>query len=231
MLSIYNAGSYVLGDKNQFVKFLRRVKDYMVGVTLARQSINRIKPKLVAKMKGDIIDIGGYDDYFKKSYSGGSYLNFDLVAGPQTDLVGDAEDMRGIATESLGGIMCVSVLEHTRNPSRIVSEIFRCLQPGGIAFVSVPWMFEAHMEPHDYHRFSSYECQKLFTDFEILDVDYTNSYCGLIAHLLQHFLILRFTLGLCFLIADTFLPQSQRWSSQVSATLRKPAIPGGRNVP
>lgn len=228
MIRIYNAGSYVFANETPFVKFFRRAKDCLVGVTLARQSINRIKPKLVAQMKGDVIGIGGYDDCFKKSYTSCSYLNFYIVDGPQIDLVGDAEDMRGIATESLGGIMCVSVLEHIRRPSMIVSETLRCLRPGGIAFISVPWMFEAHMEPQDYHRFSSYECEKLFADFEILDMDYTNSYCGLIAHLLQHLLILRFTLGIFFFIADTFLPQSQRWFTQVSATLRKPAAPKGR---
>ena len=201
---------------------LRRLGEYIKGVTLARQSINILKPKVIAQMTGDVIEIGGYDSFFRQRYKNGRYQNLDIVASPDIDIVSNAEDMKEVASDALGGVICISVLEHTMNPEKVISEIYRCLKPGGKAFISSPWLFEGHMEPDDYHRFSHHTYQKFFSDFEMLDVDYTNSYFGLIAHIMQHNMFLRLIFGVGFFLADLITLNEPRWATQISYILKKP---------
>lgn len=223
MLNIYNPGKYVFCKETRFLEILTKVTEYINGVTISRSTLNRKKPQVVEKMNGDIIDIGGYDNFFKEKYKNGKYLNVDIVATPYIDLVIDIEDMKEIESDTLGGVICISVLEHTLNPENAILEIFRCLKPGGLAYISNPWLFETHMEPYDFRRFSQHLCEFYFGDFEVIDVDYTNSYFGLIAHVLQHNFLLRFSLGLVFFILDMFTPNEARWATQISYVLKKPS--------
>ena len=146
----------------------------------------------------------------------------DILAGPAVDIVENAENMVSIKDNSLGGVFCVSVLEHAQNPVLIISEIYRCLRPGGIAYISTPWLFESHMEPNDYLRFSKYECEKQLGSFLIEEADYTNSYFGLLAHIMQHKIFLRFVFGMSFFIMDFVSKNNPRWATQVSYVVKKP---------
>ncbi len=219
----YNSGSYKFGQ-SRFTSLISVLFEYLLGVTLPRQSINRLKPQVMEKITGDIVEIGGYENYFKEKYIEGKFLNLDLKPNSGVvDLVGDAEKLSSLVESgSLGGVFCISVLEHTRNPHRVVDEIYKSLRPGGVAFISSPWMFESNMEPHDYFRFSRHQNEIYFNQFEIVDVNYTNSYLGLIAHALQFNLILRFSLGWLFLFADMMSTNNARWATQISYTLKKP---------
>jgi ubiquinone/menaquinone biosynthesis C-methylase UbiE len=63
-------------------------------------------------------------------------------------LFGDAEFDSALYTE---------VLEHCRDPQRVVQETWRVLKPGGYALVTVPMVIHHHEEPWDFQRFTCME--------------------------------------------------------------------------
>ena len=71
------------------------------------------------------------------------------------DVVADAEALTDtIPPGSYDYVVSTSMLEHTPHPWKVLDEVYKVLRPGGILYVSVPWMYPLHAEPNDYWRFS-----------------------------------------------------------------------------
>lgn len=217
---MYKGGSYILEKEGRSLNALKRTWEYLTGVTVARSHINRIKPEFIANLSGDILDIGGFDDFFKERYEKGRYLNLDINDGPCIDLVQDAEQMSSVGDETFSAVICISVLEHTLHPTLILEEMRRVLKPGGLALLSTPWLFEAHMEPQDYWRFSNHFFS-VDPNFEIQLIESSNGYLGLLAHFCQHNIFLRYTIGVVFLVCDLFLGKKYKWATQITCVLKK----------
>lgn len=58
-------------------------------------------------------------------------------------------------------ILCTEVLEHAEDPDKLVREMNRVLQPGGMALITVPSMWGEHETPYDFRRFTSFGVMKL----------------------------------------------------------------------
>ena len=81
-----------------------------------------------------------------------SYTRLDAVADllhlPFTDNTFDAA-------------LNVVTLEHVTDPARVISELFRCLRPGGRLLLVTPLEWEEHQQPHDYFRYTRYGLEYL----------------------------------------------------------------------
>jgi len=218
----YATGGYDVNGKRYCSKFLRCI-DYLKGVSIARQQINYLKPLFIKECEGDVVEIGGFDNYFKSIYTRGRFLNLDQVCNEHVDIVCNAEDMGIFADNSLGAFICVSVLEHTRNPELIVKGISRCLRHGGRAFISTPWLFEQHMEPQDYCRFSRYLMESYFeqASLKVLFYQPSNSFFGVVAHILQRIRPLCYSIGLLFFLVDLFAEADDTYSIQLHFIVAK----------
>lgn len=73
-------------------------------------------------------------------------------------------------------ICCFEVLEHTHNPLKAVENIFELLDKGDKVFVSVPFNFHIHDEPHDYYRFTYYGLKLLFNKFSNVQIKKRNGW-------------------------------------------------------
>ena len=65
------------------------------------------------------------------------YVSFDLcspLAGVHGDLC-----RAPFASDSFDFVLCYHVIEHIANETTAIKEIFRCLRPGGLAVLQVPW--------------------------------------------------------------------------------------------
>jgi ubiquinone/menaquinone biosynthesis C-methylase UbiE len=71
---------------------------------------------------------------------------------------------------SVDGFICDNVLEHVDNPTRAVSELYRVLKPGGIGYVSTPFLYPFHASPYDYQRWTALGLKKLFHEFSSVEV-------------------------------------------------------------
>jgi SAM-dependent methyltransferase len=82
-----------------------------------------------------------------------SIVNIDITPYSQVDVLADAESLP-IADGTVDLAISIAVLEHVRDPKKVMSEITRVLKPGGFAFISVPFIQGFHASPHDYTRFT-----------------------------------------------------------------------------
>lgn len=76
------------------------------------------------------------------------------------DVVMDISQMP-IRENAVDLIICEFVLEHARDPEKIMGEIHRILKPGGSAYVAVPFVAAFHSAPDDFYRWSAHGLRAL----------------------------------------------------------------------
>jgi SAM-dependent methyltransferase len=84
-------------------------------------------------------------------------------------------------------VACVSVLEYVPAPQRLVDEAFRVLKPGGLIYLSAPFVFPHHPPPDDLFRFSFQGLRKLAERFEPISVGSNRGPASTFCHLSVHF--------------------------------------------
>ena len=111
----------------------------------------------------------------KASIWGDRVVNVDLMlpadhtaSNPSIDLIADIQNLP-FADASVDGVICTSVLEHVGDAHACIAEISRVLKPGGIAYISVPFMFPTHPDPLDRKRWTREGLQAEFPEFETLE--------------------------------------------------------------
>jgi SAM-dependent methyltransferase len=95
------------------------------------------------------------------------FINLDLFALPGVDIAADAEQLPfrdGIFER----IECDAVLEHVRNPEKVVGELRRVLAPGGYAHLVTPFCHPFHEYPRDYRRFTLDGLKELTQGMEVV---------------------------------------------------------------
>jgi SAM-dependent methyltransferase len=69
-----------------------------------------------------------------------------------------------IKSASVDGVGCFAVLEHTRKPWLVVSEICQILKPGGRVFIDWPFLVPVHGFPSHYFNATREGLRSLFAD-------------------------------------------------------------------
>jgi SAM-dependent methyltransferase len=84
------------------------------------------------------------------------YESIDIAprAGDSPTWIGDVSNMPQVPDQRYDAIVCHQVLEHVRQPWRVLAEFHRVLRPGGTLVLSVPHLSRRHELPHDYLRFT-----------------------------------------------------------------------------
>jgi len=80
------------------------------------------------------------------------------------DLTADFSLLSGRLPAPFATILCLSVLEHCRQPFRMAENIQRLLAAGGVLYISVPFAWEIHSYPDDYWRFTPAAVRLLFPE-------------------------------------------------------------------
>lgn len=95
-------------------------------------------------------------------------LNFAPVSPtPMTFVVGDAQNLSGMADASADFAVSVETLEHLPEPDRLLAELHRVLSPHGRVYASVPndWSDETGEDPNPFH-FHVYDWPRLIAQFQ-----------------------------------------------------------------
>jgi SAM-dependent methyltransferase len=89
------------------------------------------------------------------------------------DIITGTDCTYPIKDNTLDGVGCFAVLEHTREPWKVVDEIHRILKPGGKAFIDWPFLQPVHGYPSHYFNATREGLRSIFTDrgFEIELID------------------------------------------------------------
>lgn len=128
--------------------------------------------------KGAVLEVGSrrfgeYLDFRALLPHLSDFTGVDLEAGDNVDVVTDLTRPFNEVDAALSGrrfdtICCTSVLEHVPNPFLIADNLQRLMAPGGVLFLSVPFVFRFHAYPGDYWRFTPEAVKVLFSrlDFD-----------------------------------------------------------------
>ncbi|MGA2193168.1 MAG: class I SAM-dependent methyltransferase, partial [Nitrospirota bacterium] len=144
---------------------------------VARHMINLFVKDIADNMPDGaiVLDAGAgncrYRPYFKRQ----RYLaaDFCLVSGKNYKRMNIITDLSSMALKenSMDAIINIQVLEHVRNPLRLLKELRHCLKPGGSLYLSCPQNWGVHEAPYDFYRFTNYALEDMFKEAGF-DIDY-----------------------------------------------------------
>ena len=105
-----------------------------------------------------VLDVGAGDAPYRELFKHVRYVTTDWAQSEHpgaraADVVAPA-DALPLPDGSFGVVLCTQVLEHVPEPSAVLAECFRVLEPGGRLALTVPLLWELHELPHDYYRFT-----------------------------------------------------------------------------
>ena len=121
---------------------------------------SKTPPAGLVGVGGKVLDIGAADRWLqahlgpKVQYVGLDYpATGQVLYGARPDVFADAAGLP-FAGGTFDAVACLEVLEHVRMPDQVLAEIARVLRPGGVAYVSMPFLYPIHDAPHDYQRWT-----------------------------------------------------------------------------
>ena len=88
-------------------------------------------------------------------------VNVNIGLFPNVDIIADAHALP-YQNNTVDGIHCEAVLEHLRDPQKVVQEMYRVLKPGGKVYACTPFLQPYHGYPHHYQNFTLTGHQHLF---------------------------------------------------------------------
>ena len=116
-------------------------------------------PSRFHKEMGLVKDLVSNDNYF----AGGFNPDFSL-GRDSCDFHCDIENLSQVESNTIGSVVCLSVLEHVKRPEVAIKEIYRILKPGGKLLISTPFMYTYHGKSENYHK-SEINKIALYKDF------------------------------------------------------------------
>lgn len=129
-----------------------------------RRELNEVLSRFAGTVPTDarVIEVGaGLYDHSR--FFSGSIERFNADPDTSPDILGDAHHMP-IDDETYDVAVCISTLEHVRDPYQVTREIFRVLKPGGRVFAWIPFYFGVHDFPIDVSRFTEEGMVVLFEE-------------------------------------------------------------------
>lgn len=96
-------------------------------------------------------------------------VNVDIYPYAGVEIVADA-DAIPLPNESVSRIILDTVLEHVADPRSAVNEMHRLLARGGLAYITLPFLYPFHSSPSDYQRWTKAGATELLRDFEIIEI-------------------------------------------------------------
>lgn len=101
-----------------------------------------------------LLDVGAGECKYEKYFNKLIYKSQDVKQNSRNliDYVGELSEVKG----KFDFILCTQVLEHLKEPKEAFKEFRRLLKPGGRVFLITNFIYQLHMEPVDYYRFTKY---------------------------------------------------------------------------
>ena len=132
-----------------------------------------------------------------------SAINLDISSYSNVDVIADICALPFL-DNSVDGVINSVVLEHVPTPITAVNEMRRILKPGGRVFCVVPFMQGYHASPHDYTRWTKAGVEKLFGDFEMVEIGIAAGPTSSFVWILQEWLATLFSFNIPFLYRFLF---------------------------
>jgi SAM-dependent methyltransferase len=155
---------------DKFIKFKRRIRqNKFLSKISSCPYRSPIWDKKVAEIikergsKANILDLGSGTRSRAEHI-----INLEIEAIPNVDVVADGHYLP-FKNAVFDAVIIEAVLEHVKDPKRIISEVRRILRPFGYICVAVPFMQGYHASPTDYQRYTIWGLDELLSDFEKIE--------------------------------------------------------------
>ena len=120
------------------------------------------------RLRGTMIDVGCGQMPYKsllvepRGYVT-RYIGIDFAENPihknKPDLCWQ-DDRIPLDAGSVDCAICTEVLEHCPDPDSVLNEIYRVLRPGGLLFLTVPFLWPLHEVPYDQYRYTPFSLRR-----------------------------------------------------------------------
>jgi SAM-dependent methyltransferase len=137
---------------------------------IAERSLHASISSLVKELQpaaGELwIDVGCGSRPYQGLFHVGKFVGLDVLESGRSaalkrpDIFYDGRDFP-FRDGSADGILCTQVLEHATSAEHLLSEIARCLKPGGMLILTAPFLWEEHEIPFDFLRFTRFGLQQM----------------------------------------------------------------------
>jgi glycosyltransferase involved in cell wall biosynthesis len=136
---------------------------------LIRTSVFNAIKEILPLLKGKLLDIGcgkmPYKTYILKNSEVNNYTGLDIEGASKYDLNIKPDftwdgNIMPFVSDSFDCAFATEVLEHCPQPDIVLKEIFRVLNPGGIFFFTVPFLWNLHEVPHDEYRLTPFALER-----------------------------------------------------------------------
>jgi SAM-dependent methyltransferase len=158
-------------------------------ITYRRLWLDKLLQSFASEMRGRVMDIGGKRKNKRGSFQppheqaqAWFYVNLDLTTEPNLFADVSALPVQG---QSVDVVICTEVLEHLSDPQSCAAEILRILKPGGMALLSVPFLYPVHADPEDFQRFTADGLKRLFSPCASLEVWPMGGFLGVLGMFLE----------------------------------------------
>ena len=135
-----------------------------------------------------LLDAGAGEGQYRRYFARQRYCGVDLAVG---DTAWDYSKLDALAdltalpfrAATFDAAVHIVTIEHLPEPARALSEIARCLAPGGMLLIAAPHEWEVHQAPHDYFRYTRYGLAYLLqqSGFEVCAMRAGGGYFRLLA--------------------------------------------------
>jgi SAM-dependent methyltransferase len=147
---------------------------------ITRRHLEKFLDRHQSKLR--TLDIGSGGSSYHRFFP--NRVSVDIDPDRKPDIVADAHSLPFKDSE-FELVLCTEVLEHVKNPQKVIDEIGRVLKPGGRVILTTRFVYPLHDTPHDHWRFTKYGLKELFKDWEVIELVGETKNFSTIAALLQ----------------------------------------------
>ena len=134
-------------------------------------------------ISGDVLDLGCGSKPYKELFTYKSYVGIDVDTGAHShkeEAVDVFYDGRVIPfpDKNFDSVFSSQVFEHIENLDFSLDEVFRVLRPGGILFITVPFVGAEYEIPYDFRRMTSFGIKSLLErhQFSVIKIEKVGGY-------------------------------------------------------
>ena len=138
-----------------------------------REHINLLVDKNKDKLGGLVADFGGSKNKNSRTKLPSTtkinqIISINIDPNSNADYIEDLEKL-SFKNENFDSFLLLEVLEHVKNPTKVIKEIYRVTKKNAIGFISMPFLYQVHMAPDDYRRWTKEKLRDFFNSngFEI----------------------------------------------------------------
>jgi len=169
--ALFRPDAYVRGREPEKGASLLRKLVPSPSVNLARDRVLARFDELLQGVDGPVLLVGSghQTPSVREALSlDRALIAVDVSPDASVDAWADAHDLP-VRDESVSGVIVTAVLEHVLIPERVVAEIGRVLEAGGIVYSEIPFMQQVHAGALDFTRLTAQGHRYLFKNFRELD--------------------------------------------------------------